>query len=397
MRIWDAVYGAFELPPFLEQLVMSPEFRRLSEVRLININSASLASLADVRRYSHTLGALRLALENSLATLGPDEHRAFLAAMIVHDAGTPAFAHLFEYFLMDKFDWDHESVLPLLLSGKHHPDEKNHQIYASQVPQFQKLCRESKIDFDIVLDILSGTHASSKLIFGSVDFDNIDNVARMNWMLGYRFDVDQLLSLARNIGVAADGTFLLPVTQKPALELWLQLRRQAYEVLVFDGPTVAGQAVLSRAISEALKDHTLSNYDWHYTDSELIRIVRGNSPKAKALLDRDFFGTLPHLNMIVQIDDDQHPCWNMVRDELASLVELFLVEQFQERRAYGYVLRDRGTFEKRITAVDPASGSEWEIGTRSNSLVIYGFGIKHLKTKPAIIGGNFLQWLAHRI
>jgi HD superfamily phosphohydrolase len=397
MRIWDAVYGAFDLPSFLEELIMSPEFRRLSEVRLININSASLASLADVRRYSHTLGALRLALENSLPTLGAAEHRAFLAAMIVHDAGTPAFAHLFEYFLMDKFDWDHESVLPLLLSGKHHPDEQNHQIYSSQVPQFRKICKESKIDFDIVVDILSGTHASSKLIFGSVDFDNIDNVARMNWMLGHRFDVNELLSLARNIGVASDGTFLLPMAQKPALDLWLRLRRQAYEVLVFDGPTVAGQAVLSRAISEALKDHTLSDFDWHYTDSELIRIIRGNSAKAKALLDRDFFGTLPHLSMIVQITDDQHPCWGIVRDELASLVECFLVEQFDERRAYGYVLRDRGTFEKRISAVDPGSGLEWELGKRSNSLVIYGFGVKQLKMKPEIIGGKFLQWLVHRI
>ncbi|NTF06374.1 hypothetical protein G6L37_09385 [Agrobacterium rubi] len=374
---------------------MSPEFRRLSEVRLININSASLASLADVRRYSHTLGALRLALENNLSTLGPAEHRAFLAAMIVHDAGTPAFAHLFEYFLMDKFDWDHETVLPLLLSGKHHPDEKNHQIYLSQVPQFQKLCKSARIDYEIVLDILSGTHKSSKLIFGTVDFDNIDNVARMNWMLGNRFDVKALLSLARNIGVGGDGKFLLPIEQRPSLDLWLQLRRKAYEVLVFDGPTVAGQAVLSRAISEALKDHTLSNFDWHYTDSELIRIIRENSPKAKTLLDRDFFGTLPQLNMIVQITDQKSPCWGLVRDDLASLVERFLQEQFNERRAYGYVLRDRGTFEKHINAVDPLSGDEWEIGNRSNSLVIYGFGVKQLKFKPTVIGDRFLEWMAH--
>jgi len=54
MLIRDTLYGAFEIPEFLDRLVLSPEFRRLNEIRLININSVSLAALADVRRYSHT-------------------------------------------------------------------------------------------------------------------------------------------------------------------------------------------------------------------------------------------------------------------------------------------------------------------------------------------------------
>ncbi|MGO7769835.1 hypothetical protein ACC736_32890 [Rhizobium ruizarguesonis] len=397
MQIWDALYGKFEVPSFLDGLILSPEFRRLSEIRLININSASLASLADVRRYSHTLGAVRLALENTLSQLGSDEYRAFLAAMIVHDAGTPAFAHLFEYFLMDRYNWDHESVLPLLLKSKHHPDAVHHQIYVSQTPQFHKLCKAARIDYEIVLDILQGTHPSSRLIFGSVDFDNIDNVARMNWMMGHRFDLSSLLELARGIGVSSDGTLLLPFAQRPLLELWLRLRRQAYEVLVFDGPTVAGQAVLSRAIAEALRDHTLSEVDWHYPDHDLVRIIRENSPQAKLLLDRDFFGAPPNLHLIVQVFDPQHPAWQFDRDHLAALVERFLLEQLQQRRAYGYVLRDRGTFEKRITAKDPHSGQQWEVGNSSSSLVIYGFGGGRAKVEPEVMGSKFLEWMVQII
>src|SRR5690242_12030466 len=124
MKVRDALYGAFEIPDFLDRLVLAPEFRRLSEVRLININSASLAALAEVRRYSHTLGVLRLALLNPLIGLGESELRAFYASIIVHDAGTPAFAHLFEYFLSERYDWNHELVLPGLLSGAHHPDRR---------------------------------------------------------------------------------------------------------------------------------------------------------------------------------------------------------------------------------------------------------------------------------
>ena len=111
MQICDALYGRFGLPAFLDRLVLAPEFRRLSEVRLLNINSASLASLADVSRYSHTLGVLRLALLNPLIGLGAKELKAFLASIVVHDAGTPAFAHLFEYFLSERYGWDHELVV----------------------------------------------------------------------------------------------------------------------------------------------------------------------------------------------------------------------------------------------------------------------------------------------
>ncbi|TCP85037.1 hypothetical protein C8J31_1073 [Rhizobium sp. PP-CC-2G-626] len=393
MKIWDTIYGKFDAPDFLDSLIMSPEFRRLSEVRLININSASLSALADVRRYSHTLGALRLALENKLPTLGKDEYRAFLASIIVHDAGTPAFAHLFEYFLMDRFEWDHEKVLPLLLQGQHHPDAHSHQIFSSQVPQFRKLCIKAKVDFDIVLSILSGNHPASKLIFGSVDFDNIDNVARMNWMLGNRFDVGMLLKLASSLGVASDGSLQLEEALQPSLELWLKLRRDAYQVLVFDGPTVAGQAVLSSAIAEALNDHTLSLLDWHYTDHELLRIVRNNSQKAKERLDRDFFGILPVLQILTQVFDASHPIFSMTRAEVALRIEQFLREIKGERRPYGYSLRDRGTFEKHVKATDPSNGKVWGVGIRSDSLVIYGFGSKQPKETPSANGSEFLKWL----
>ncbi|MGO7770785.1 hypothetical protein ACC736_38555, partial [Rhizobium ruizarguesonis] len=61
-----------------------------------------------------------------------------------------------------------------------------------QPPQLHKLCKAARIDYEIVIDILQGTHPSSRLIFGSVDFDNIDKVARMNWMMGNRFDLSSL-------------------------------------------------------------------------------------------------------------------------------------------------------------------------------------------------------------
>ena len=397
MIIHDPIYGRFQLPSFLERFVLSPEFRRLSEIRLININSASLAALADVRRYSHTLGVLFLTLSNPLASFGEDEHRALLAAMIVHDAGTPAFAHLFEYFLMDKFDWDHEKVVPLLLRKEHHPDKSAHQIYSSQIPIFEKICSKSKVDFELVLSMLDGRHPGSKLIFGSVDFDNIDNVARMNWMLGNRFDPARLISLASSIDVGPKGELQIPELQRDNLQLWADLRRQAYQVLVFDGPTVAGQAVLSRAIADALDDQTLSVDDWHYQDSDLIGTIRAHSPKGKLRLENDFFGMPPSTLLTWQIEDPDHPLHSLSRETLNEFIEDFLVERFSVPRPYGYVFRDRGTFSKKVVAIDPGTKKAWALGERSHSLILYGFGGKKSAKNPAAIGREFECWIAPKI
>jgi HD superfamily phosphohydrolase len=391
MIVHDSLYGRFELPSFLTPLLTAPEFRRLAEVRLININSPALSALADVRRYSHTLGVLHLATRNQFVNFGRDEHRALLASIIVHDAGTPAFAHLFEYQLTEQFKWDHESVVPAILTKQHHVDAGLHRFYASRRPEFEKLCRTAKIDFELVLAILDRRHPGSKLVFGSVDFDNLDNVARMNWMLGMRFDIDVVLQLAEALGVDANAPLLLSETQRPNLERWAALRRRAYEVLVFDGPTVAGQAVLSSLISEALRVKALSEVDWVYTDHQLLDVLQRISPKAKDRIQRDFLGALPELRLIVQVTDVAHPIFRMSRDDIADLIKAFL-NRSKIARTYGYSLRDRGTFEKKVTAIDPASGSMWSVGTRSDSLVLYGFGRGGRKRPPDEVGREFLVW-----
>lgn len=397
MIIHDPIYGRFELPPFLEGLVLSPEFRRLSEIRLININSVSLAALADVRRYSHTLGVVFLALQNPLMGFGKEEHRALLAATIVHDAGTPPFAHLFEYFLADRYQWDHESVVSLLVRGEHHPDRSAHQIYSSQIPRFKKLCQEARIDFEIVLAMLEGKHPGSELIFGSVDFDNIDNVARMNWMLGHHFAPARFVELASSIAVGSKRELLIPTAQRSNLQLWADMRRQAYEVLVYDAPTVAGQAVLSAAIADALGDGTLALEDWTYSDADLVRTIHEHSRAGKLRLEKDFFGAPPATLMSLQIKRSDHPLFELSREALTSYIEEYLTERFGVARPYGYVFRDRGTFSKRVEAIDPSSGEKWALGERSNSLVLYGFGGKRARRNPGAIGSEFEDWIMSRI
>jgi HD superfamily phosphohydrolase len=398
MKIRDALYGAFEIPDFLDRLVLAPEFRRLSEVRLININSASLAALADVRRYSHTLGVLRLALLNPLMGLGENELRAFFASIIIHDAGTPAFAHLFEYFLSERYDWNHELVLPGLLSGSHHPDRRLHQIFQSQRIAFEKLCQASKIEFDLVRNFAASQHPYSKLIFGSLDFDNLDNVARMNWMLGERFDVGAILSIARELGIGSHGELQLPRSELNNVLLWQRLRLNAYQILVFDEATVAAQAVLSKAIAEAMAAGDLSETDWVYDDHSLIRALE-SSPGAKRRI-QDLRANLPMSSLLCVRSDELDRFDRLGRTGLIDLVEQFQRERFGSSAAnYGYVFRDRGAFSKRVDFVDPNSGEKWSVGETSASIVFYGFMAPRLLqgNDPRQTGMEFREWIDQKI
>lgn len=393
MKVRDCIFGEFDLPPYLDRLLTTPEFRRLSEVRLINVNSPSLSSLSETKRYSHTLGVLRLALSNPMLGFDEEERKALLAAIVVHDAATPAFAHLFEYFLSDRFSWDHEMAIPDLLSEGGEIDRRSMQIYYSQTPKFLEICKSEKIEFDIVMSIVRGQHPLSRLVFGSIDFDNLDNVARMNWMLGEKVDIQRILRIAENLGAGTNTGLVLPKAQRDDVHYWLDLRRRAYEVLVFDAPTVSAQAVLSKAIQSGLETEVLALEDWTYSDFEMIRVLRDSSLETKKMLDSDFLGPLPNMCLLHQFNDTSHRVFSMGRDEIVSMIEEFLASEKVGGRLYGYSFRDKGAFSKRVEAVDPVDGDSWSVGEKSDSLLVYGFTSKSGRWKHRERGERFAAWV----
>src|SRR3569623_1384481 len=102
MIIHDPLYGSFQVPAFLDSLIVAPEVRRLMNIRLLTAPSPSLPTLSEIRRFSHTLGVLRLSLINPHVGLTKEEVRALSAAFLILDAATPPFAHLVEYYLRDR-------------------------------------------------------------------------------------------------------------------------------------------------------------------------------------------------------------------------------------------------------------------------------------------------------
>jgi HD superfamily phosphohydrolase len=286
-----------------------------------------------------------------------------------------------------------------LLTGRHHVDQSAQQIYSSQSLAFEKICKEERIDFDLILTFVQRTHPYSKLIFGSIDFDNLDNVARMNWMLGQRFDLSSILSIARNIGIGPDNRVQLPKSEAANVSTWQALRAAAYGILVFDEATVAGQAVLSKAIAEALDAGSLNSGDWTYNDRTLIDALE-KTPSIKKRLHNDMIKELPRLCLLHIEQNNLDRLDEVGRPRLIELIEEFLRGRFASvRRTYGYVFRDRGTFSKSVEFVDPASSQTWCAGTRSGSVIFYGFAKGHLlrEVNAKDVGADFRLWIDTRL
>lgn len=372
MKIFDPLYGDFHIPDFLQPLILAPEVRRLMGVRLLNAPSPTLPTLSEIRRFSHTLGVLRLALSNAHVGLTDNEVKAFAAAILIHDAATPPFAHLVEYHLKDQKGWDHESALPGLLTGHEFADNVSHQILPGEAIKFERICIAAKIDFELVLSIVRKQHRASSLLFGTLDFDNLDNVLRMAWALGLKVSSAPILDIARSIAVGINGEFLLSEALRPAVINWTAIRKAVYEVLVFDETTVATQAVLTKAIRVLFAQRDSDDIHWTSRDSDLIETL-SQSPLTKELMLRHFNEDIPRAVFTLRMEGSLKDYGFASREDAIELIENQAKETLELASPFGYVFVDRGAFSKRIDCLDPSTRKGWSEGFSSNSVVFYCF------------------------
>jgi len=303
----------------------------------------------------------------------PEERDALVASVILHDIGTPPFGHLMEYHLKELAGWSHEDVIHAILWGFHAPENRAHQIFAGRSLTVRTVLRRVGIDLGLVQAIINRQHPLSTLLFGSMDFDNLDNVARMAWAIGIHFLPSLPLDLAKALSVTREGVLQLSRAQHgESIKQWAQLRRQVYEVLVFDPPTVAAQAVLSEALGIALRSGLISKFDWALYDELLVERLRSNI-ETKRLITRDYLGHLPKQIFALQISGKLADYKLKSRAEAKATLDHLLNEQFGDGRALGYVFVDRGSFEKGLEFSDPDTGEQWVAGRSSESIVLYGF------------------------
>lgn len=351
--------------------------------------------LSELRRYSHTLGVLYLSSKNRLIGYSEDERKALAASILLHDIGTPPFGHLLEYHFRERTGWNHEKIIGEVLWGKHAPENRAHQIFGGRTIEFQRELKLSGISFDLVEKIVTGQHPLSTLIFGTLDFDNIDNVVRMAWALGLLKNFDLAIHLASSLGVNKDSQLQLSSQKIELVRQWAALRKSVYEVLVFDPPTVAAQAVLSEALNIALDEGVIDEDDWHLSDEDLIDLLRSHL-NTRAIISTEYLGRLPSMAFCVQIAGKLGDLKFESRTDAKKLVEEVLCEEFPKSRILGYIFVDRGTFEKKLTFCEAENQVMWEDGETSTSIVLYGF-IRGQDTLPKKRCRHAVQNLLERL
>lgn len=380
LTFWDQLYGPITVPAWLRPVVFSPELQRLREIRLLNITSPSCSALSDARRFTHTLGVLHLALRlaNKITSqFSNQDARTFLVAALLHDIGTAAFGHLFEYQLASMTGWNHEAFVSDIIRGTYRREKRYQQIYYLNALTLHKVLDELSIDPEAVVGLVNGQGPLGELLAGFIDLDNIDNVFRMATLLGFQPDATEPIRLVDSIIPTKDG----PVFEKaafPILETWRELRRRTYEVLAFDEQCLSGQAMLTDCFSIALKSKYLTEEHWPHTDEQMLKFLLDNE-ETRPIIKRFAVGDLYSEVFMAWYScpkgsvDLRHP------DQRTAFSDQ--IHQRTRVACSPYVFYDSGTFSKRLSLRFKVGDDQTQLvdlGERSGSTIISVFTSKRI-------------------
>ena len=185
-----------------------------------------------------------------------------IIAALLHDVGTPPFAHTVEAVLAD---FDHElEGYRLLTAGYDGIRAPDTPIFESQLPQFDKACERLgrelrvRIDPDEVARCILGEGELGFLVNGSLDLDNADNVTRASLFLGHkvtgRVPIGVVDWLAQQDGVVAD----LGNVDDECVQEWLRYRERLYsEFFEAQAAELGRMAFLQYLMRRAMEDGVL--------------------------------------------------------------------------------------------------------------------------------------------
>lgn len=249
MRYIDPLYGAWELPEFIEKISHTREMVRLRNIAQSVMPNCITPHGAIPSRFHHGLGVAYLATavlkKNPILS---DFQILLPLAGLLHDAGNPPFSHLGEYFLKELTGKDGESFLEDILDGS----------------ETEQVIKELGLKIPQILSLVTGkAKPFSEILNGSIDIDNLDNVGRFHLAagLGRRpFDAVHISSSFRFDGkewILIDECF-------DEVQKWKHARAAVYGV-VYGDPHLNVSAMMFRAMELAFSENNLSR-DFFFLD-----------------------------------------------------------------------------------------------------------------------------------
>ncbi|KAA6336738.1 hypothetical protein EZS27_015120 [termite gut metagenome] len=360
MKFRDILYGTIDIPDWLLPFLSIPEFVRLRGVRLSNIDSIEFKDFGGPMRWEHSIGVAYLALtyskQNKLSF--QDTVNLTLAALL-HDIGTPPFAHTVEHILAG-FDHEEEAV-KLLSEG----DLWDSGIFEGESPQFHKLCKELNKSQNITIvpkeiaEYIIGKGKHGFLINGSIDLDNIDNLIRACLFLGKEIDRTvpyELLKWLSNFQSAPTDIYKL---NNRAVIAWIEYRNFLYGNFFNSTEVELGrqaflQHLIRRAFNEGL---TRKSIIWS-TDESLLFLI-GNHASNNNLYPNTLKSLVKSFKLLEQTYrytsipiEDENDLRKLSNPLFANWLEVELSNEFFEP----FVIINQRKYQEKSTLFTPIAG-----------------------------------------
>ncbi len=164
MRIYDKLYGQFGLPDYIDEIAQTDLCIRSRKLTQDSAPNSLLVKGPAPSRFEHGLGVAHLL--DIITTKNPNlkEHkREVITAGLLHDAGNPPCSHLFEDLLEAQSGHRGESHLEEMMVGS----------------GTKQVLNDMGIDSSLIIKLVTGQQKPlSDGVSGSMDSDNLDNIAR---------------------------------------------------------------------------------------------------------------------------------------------------------------------------------------------------------------------------
>lgn len=379
----DALYGSIELTDDLLALVRTPTLQRLRHVRLSNIDSVDMPSIANLSRLEHVIGVAYLAGEVGFRSgMTSYDLLAFRGAALLHDWAITSFGHLVEEALQyvgTRFS--HEERLREILTNADATEigGVEMQILVGRESGLRAWARKAvgsdRADHLLsdIMEAIRGRGRWGRTIAGEIDLDNIDNVFRMAYHLGLEVDRGVPLRIARAIVcVSPGGEPVFQANAESDIQTWRHTRRQVYDRLMLAPRDFIGKLMMLSAAVGAFEAGEFTQDDWSFVDYEFTTLLlRSQTKEVREAAERWIAGELWDCTPLRWMSGD--------RPDYVKLRQFSqVVSQALGRPCFAYAIKDKR--ERRLTiAYDSGSrrtygedGKQWLLGIGSSKRKPFG-------------------------
>lgn len=304
----DPIYGFISIPDeFIFDLIEHPFFQRLR--RIAQLGTTSLVYPGALHtRFHHVLGAMHL-MTTAITTIRrkgheitPDEERAVLIAILLHDIGHGPFSHALEYDIVN---------------GVSHEDISSFFI--------QRLSQEFDGELDLALLIFQNKYKKPflhQLVSSQLDMDRLDYLNRDSFYTGVSEGIIGSERIIEMLNVH-NGNLVLEEKGIYSVEKFIVARRLMYWQVYLHKTVVAGEFMLIHILRRAKQlvkngEQIFASPALHYFLSNDVRVD-------------DFKNNPEVLDTFAQLDDfdilGAIKVWQNSSDKVLSILAKRLVNR----------------------------------------------------------------------